>query len=63
MMKEIDKVLFELEMNDSHSTREMNNLQVQLLCNEIRMSCDKMCDILDRIDNLGDKYNEDSRAE
>lgn len=60
MMKEIDKVLFELEMNDLLVTREMNNLQVQLLCNEIRMSCDKMCDILD---NMGDKHNEDSRAE
>lgn len=37
----------------------LSNIQANMLCNEIRKSCDKMCDTLDRIDKMEDTLDED----
>ena len=41
----------------------LSNIQTNMLCNEIRKSCNKMCDTLDRIDKMEDTLDEDSREE
>ena len=35
------------------------NIQTNMLCNQIRKSCDKMCDTLDRIYKMDDTLDED----
>ena len=57
--RKLDNIAIKLNVN----RLILNNIQTNILCNEIKKSCDKMCDTLDRIDNVEDEHNEDSRAE
>ena len=57
--KKLDNIAMQLNAN----RLILNNIQTNMLCNEIKKSCDKMCDTLDRIDSVEDKHNEDSREE
>ena len=61
--KMLDNIAIELNVNRLILSTQLNTIQTNTLCNEIKKSCDKMCDKLEKIDKMEDKHDEDTREE
>ena len=56
---ETSKTLEDVAIELNETSLLLCNIQTNMLCNQIRKSCDKMCDTLDRIYKMDDTLDED----